>query len=605
MIMSTTMRTNINASLIEEEHVSIEKKKECLQTGVYDVLKRSPFMGSVLQCLDIYYTHAVPRAGIMFDTQGKKWNMAINPKWFCEHLDYKMREGVLLHEIFHVTHKHPMRAPFLKINQHRRMLMNIAMDMAINQYIQNLPKGCPTCPPIEEQYKGAACTNNLCPGSAIFVENYFDTDKNGKQIPWPKEKPMEFYYHKLIEKYDQQDKGREPTMRGVEHVVTDPETVSASGYRESKTLTSAVNESITKFKSTLTVGQAIVFTNQVDSKENGIHQIVDVGSPTTPWVVKRHVEHSGTIVNSVYVGDAAIDKHQVVKKGQKKKGWFVVGRARAKDSNLVEVDKAEIIFQEEDLEEGSGPGQGGEFDSHQWDGNAEESEMMDATEDLVKRAMQKRGLTYDKLPGFIQELLQDIDARRNELNYRQLILAAIKKHASGFNREHSWTRPSRRFKNKAPGTRNGHLPSILQMIDSSGSISVQEANDFLDITDEFMKVGSRKCDLALWHTNVYYHEQYKLGNRIDAKTWQSGGTDVGPVLRKIYEEQKDLNIIMTDGCFCDVDYESWLKPGEHFPQVLWIISRDGSEEHPIKRLGETIKIPNTEVMKRDQKLEQS
>jgi predicted metal-dependent peptidase len=457
--MSTTVRTNVNNQIIEDEHVDIEKKKQCLQTAIYDVLKRSPFMGSVLQCLDIYYTHIVPRAGIMFDANGKKWNMGINPKWYCDKLNSFEREAVLLHEIYHVTHKHPMRAPFLKINPHRRMLMNIAMDMAINQYIQNLPKGCQSCPPLEEQYKGAQCTNANCPGSGIMVENYHDFDKSGNKVFWPKEKPMEFYYHKLIERYDDPDN---------------------------------------------------------------------------------------------------------------------------------EEEKA----------------QGNEFDSHHWDGNAEEGEMMDATEELVKRAMQKRGLSADKLPGFVQELLSDIAARRAELNYRQLILSAIKRHASGFNRESTWTRPSRRFKNKAPGQKNGKLPEIKQLIDSSGSISVQEANDFLDITDEFMKVGSRKCELALWHTNVYYHEPHKLGNRIDPKVWQSGGTDMTPVLRKVFEDKKDLNIIMTDGCYSDVDWESWLQPGDQFPQVLFIISKEGSEQHPLRRLGETIKIPNTDVMGKDRRLEQ-
>jgi predicted metal-dependent peptidase len=322
--------------------------------------------------------------------------------------------------------------------------------------------------------------------------------------------------------------------------------------------------------------------------------------------MKRFPGHNGTITNQVHVGDVLIDKHQKVEKGKKPKGWIVVGDTRAADSSLVEVDTMPMRFEEHELENGGG-GSGNmpdDFDSHQWDSSAEESEMMDATEDLVKRAMQKRGLTYDKLPGFIQELLQDIEARRSELNYRQLILSAIKKHASGFNREHSWTKPSRRFGNKAPGTRNGKLPHLGGFIDSSGSISIQEANDFLSIIDEFLKVGSRNCDLGLWHTNVYHFDKYKLGNRLDQKTWQSGGTDVGPTLKKIYEEQPDLAIILTDGCYCDVDFEQWLKPGEHFPQVLWIISREGSEEHPLKRLGETIKIPNTDVIGRDKKLEQ-
>lgn len=602
--MSTTVRDSVDAALIEKENVPIEKKKECLQTGIYHVLKRSPFLGSILQCLDIYYSHQVPRAGIMFDSQGKKWQMAINPYWFCMKLSDLNREAVLLHEIYHVTHKHPMRAPFLKINPHKRVLMNIAMDMSINQYIQNLPAGCPQCPPKEELFKGAECPNEMCPGGCIDVNDYFDSDKAGKRIDWAKEKPMEFYYHKLIERFDEADKGRDRQIITVEHIFVDNVDVIATGAKNKKTLVSTNNEELTKYRATLVVDQQVALVNQLDPKDNGIYDVKDLGSPTTSFMLQRHGDFCGSVTNPVYVGDGAIDKHQKVPRGKKPKAWVVTGTKRAPDSDMVLVDQAPLTFEEQELNLGNGEGAPQEFDSHQWDANAEEGEMMDATEELVKRAMQKRGLSFDKLPGHIQELLQDIEARRAELNYRQLILSAIKKHASGFNREHSWTRPSRRFKNKAPGTRNGKLPSIENYIDTSGSISIEEANEFLSIVDEFLKVGSRKCSLGLWHTALYYFEKYKLGDRLDRKVFQSGGTTVESALRKIHEQQPDLAIVLTDGCYEQVDVESWLQPGEHFPQVLWIISKEGMEEHPMIRLGATIKIPKSDSIKKDRSLEQ-
>lgn len=602
--MSTVMRDKVNAALIEKENVTIEKKKECLQTSIYHVLKRSPFIGSILQCLDIYYSHQVPRAGIMFDSQSKKWQMAINPYWYCMKLSDLNREAVLLHEIYHVTHKHPMRAPFLKINPRKRMLMNIAMDMSINQYIQNLPAGCAQCPPKEEIFKGAECKNNMCPGGCIDVNDYYDTDKNGTKIPWQREKAMEYYYHKLIERFDEADTGKDRTFISVEHIVLDSLNVIATGVKDKKTLTAVANESLTAIRAELKIKQQIALVAQDDPKDNGIYDIHDLGSDTTQFVLQRHRSHCGNITNPVYVGDGAVDKYQKVSRAKPPKAWIVTGESRAADSDLILVDQSPLTFEEQDVS-GDGEGDGPqEFDTHQWDANAEESEMMDATEELVKRAMQKRGLSYDKLPGHIQELLADIEAKRAELNYRQLILSAIKKHASGFNREHSWTRPSRRFKNKAPGTRNGKLPSIENYIDTSGSISIEEANEFLSITDEFLKVGSRKCSLGLWHTNLYYFEKYSLGERLDRNKFQSGGTTVESALRKIYEQQPDLAIVLTDGCFEEVDIESWMKPGEHFPQVLWIISKEGMEEHPMIRLGATIKIPKSDVMSKDKSLEQ-
>lgn len=453
---------------LEIEHVMPEERKQSLQTALYNITKDFTYLGGVLQCLDIQYTHQIPRAGVMFDTNNKKWLMYLNPYYFCKILSDKQKMAVLLHEIHHLTHKHPLRIPFLKINENRRQLMNIAMDMSINQYIPNLPAGCQQCPPKEAMQMGAKCENEKCPGHCIDVTDYYDTDAKGNKVPWPTQKSAEDYYHKLIEKYSEAEEG-----------------------------------------------------------------------------------------------------------------------------------------EGEDGEGGSGGGKGRpeEFDSHNWSGNAEESEMMDATEDLMKRAMQKQGLSYDDLPGHIKELLEDIKARRSELNYRAMILSAIKKRASGFNREHSWTRPSRRFGNKAPGTRHGKLPHIGNYIDTSGSISIQEANDFLNIIDEFLKIGSRKCDLSLWHTEVYHSDKYRLGDRLTREVFQSGGTNMEPTMRHIHKTKPDLAIVLTDGCYSDVNYEDWLKPSEKFPQVIFIISKDGHEGHPLTRCGQTIKIPDTNLMESDKALE--
>lgn len=466
--MSTEIRKKVTKDILDKEYVEPLEKKQALQTAIYDVSKVNPFLGSVMQCLDIFYTHIVPRAGIMFDVDGKKWQMAINPYWFAKLINKRNRKAVLLHEMYHVTHKHPMRAPFLRLNQHRRRLMNIAMDMAINQYIVDLPNGCQQCPSLEEMAGGKMCENKMCPGKCIDVADYFDFDEKGNKVPWKEKQAMEYYYMELIKRYDDSDEGQ---------------------------------------------------------------------------------------------GEG---------------------------------------------EGGDGQGEGGpqEFDSHQWDTNAEETEMLDATEELVKRAIQKRGLSYDDVPQFAKELLDDIKARRAELNYRQIILSAIKRNASGFNREYSWSRRSRRWGNKAPGTRMGKLPKINHYTDTSGSISVQEANDNLAIVDEILRIGARECNVGLWHTDLYYFEKYKLGNRFDKNQFQNGGTWVEPVIKHIIETQPDLSIIYTDGCFSDVDFESMLPPNTQMPQVLWIISREGMMDHPLKRCGETIKIPSTDYLGRDKRLEQ-
>jgi predicted metal-dependent peptidase len=412
--------------------------------------------------LTIQYGHQIPTAGIMFNTDAKRWDMLINPYFFCKKLDLLQQKAVMLHELSHITHKHPLRVPFLRISARKRMLMNIGADMAINQFIKNLPTGCPQCPPAEKQ---EPCPNDLCPGKAIFVEDFYDVDdKTKKHIPWERNRTMEHYYEKLLQRFEDPDK---------------------------------------------------------DDPENG----------------------DGNAGGGANTGDLPQT-----------------------------------------------------LDEHMWDGAAEEGDMLDATEELVKRAMVKARLDFSSLPDSVKELLEDIKARRAELNYKAMIMSALKRHASGHERKSTWTRKSKRFGNLSPGTKVGDLPKLHNYIDTSGSISIEEANEFLEITDQFLRVGARKCKLGFFHTALYKDEDYKLGQRIKREDIQSGGTDLTPVMKNILKTKADLSVVITDGCYSDVPVEGWMRPGEKWPTTIFIISKGGSEDHPLKRLGQTVKVPDTATM---------
>lgn len=474
------IRPTVTEELMLKELVPVEEKTQCLATAIYETSKSQPFLGSVLQCLTITYSHTLPTAGIMFNAEAKKWDMYVNPMFFCRKLDAKQRVAVLVHELSHITHKHPLRIPFLKISARKRMLMNIAADMAINQYIKNLPSGCQQCPPIEAMQP---CSNEMCPGRCIDYNHYHDVDpKTQAKLTWPSNQTMEHYYERLIKRFE------------------DPENGDGQGQGQGKG------------------------------------------------------------------------------KGKGQPGQGPGGNQPGQGNAGGGADTADLPQT---------------IDEHMWDGAADEKEMLDATEDLVKRAMVKSRLSYDDLPGHIRELLDDIKSRRAELNYKALIMAAMKKHAAGHDRKHTWTRKSKRFGYKAPGTKIGELPKLFNILDTSGSISIEEANEFLEIVDQFLRVGSRKCNLGMFHTDLYYNEPYKLGKRMVRSDFQSGGTELTSTMKEILKSKPDLTIILTDGCYGDVPVESWMKPGENFPQVLWLISKGGDENHPLKRFGETIKIPDT------------
>lgn len=460
--MSSRIRPSVSKDIMDKEYVTVEEKTQCLATAIYETSKTHPFLGSVLQCLTISYSHTLPTAGILFNTDAKRWDMLVNPFFFCRKLTGPQRKAVLIHELSHITHKHPLRVPFMKISARKRMLMNVAADMAINQFIKDIPKGCQMCPPPSEM---KPCSNEMCPGRCIDVADFFDVDeKTGGKMPWPVNQTMEAYYERLIKRFD------------------DPDNDGDDG----------------------------------DGNAGGGAESGDI--PQT-------------------------------------------------------------------------------IDEHMWDGAAEEKDMLDATEELVKRAMVKARLSYDDVPGHVKELLDDIKSRKAELNYRAIIMSAMKKHAAGHDRKSTWTRKSKRFGFKAPGTKVGDLPKLELHLDTSGSVSIEELNEFLEIVDQFLKVGSRKCNLSFFHTATYGRQTYKMGTKIDRSQIESGGTELTETLQDIMKRKGDLSIIITDGCYGNVEYESWLKPGELFPQVLWIISKEGTEDHPLKRIGETVKVPSSNSRK--------
>lgn len=159
-----------------------------LQRCLYEIIKTSPFIGSLLQEMTFKFdNHTVPTAGVTFNNKTAKFELLVNTDFFMGKAkdpdgnpiitDSKQRTAILTHEILHFLHNHLFRFQQMEVKGENRMFWNIAADMAINQYIPNLPKGC------------------------IKVEDFKTADKK----PFPKLKSMEEYYD-LIQKNREGDK---------------------------------------------------------------------------------------------------------------------------------------------------------------------------------------------------------------------------------------------------------------------------------------------------------------------------------------------------------------------------------------------------------------
>lgn len=120
-------------------------KKQILEAAIHEVISLQPFLGNMLQVLQIRVHDGIPTAAITYDPRIKSFLMYVNPNFFMS-LSFDERVAVLLHEASHITNKH-LISIFLgtidrkdKSQQTEMMKWNLSMDVAINQYIKNLPK---------------------------------------------------------------------------------------------------------------------------------------------------------------------------------------------------------------------------------------------------------------------------------------------------------------------------------------------------------------------------------------------------------------------------------------------------------------------------------
>lgn len=233
------------------------------------------------------------------------------------------------------------------------------------------------------------------------------------------------------------------------------------------------------------------------------------------------------------------------------------------------------------------PGEGGEeeveLDFHDWDELSEEEkeEFLGETKKIIERTIEKTQYTHTELPGYVQDLLKRIETELAGINYKKILRDAIKRNASSSDREATWNKPNKRYGSYAKGTKLGKQPKLAFFNDSSGSISLAEQNSYLRIMDEFLAVGERSCLLAFWHTALYFTKPYKKGKEILSSELESGGTDVTCVMEYIKKHKPDLSIVLTDGYYSRARVE----PDS---EVIWIISKGGDANHPMKHIGKTI-----------------
>lgn len=168
------------------------------------------------------------------------------------------------------------------------------------------------------------------------------------------------------------------------------------------------------------------------------------------------------------------------------------------------------------------------------------------------------------LPGFVEEILRDLDKPR--VDWRQALRRFADDSAI---KETAWTRPNRRYPPPLilPGKQSAACAKIVGGIDCSGSIDLDALRAFGGESQAMLDEGC--CDhltAVYFDTRVHRSEDYDAGDMVTLKATGRGGTSFAPVLSWIAAEHPDAAAIVF---LTDLDASDWQDVKDPGIPVLW------------------------------------
>ena len=231
-------------------------------------------------------------------------------------------------------------------------------------------------------------------------------------------------------------------------------------------------------------------------------------------------------------------------------------------------------------------GGGGRYhsDHRMWGEN--ESFSMEVVETEVDRMIiQARDRTpikdHGTIPLGIQELIKNIVEKRNpQINWKR----ALKIFSSTSRKTrvyHTLKRVSKRFGTR-PGIKIKRFQKLAVAIDTSGSINIDDFNDFFGEIHSMWRFGA---EIDVLECDAEIQKKYSYRGRIPEFIHGGGGTSFDPVFEHIKSnrfERYDGCIYLTDG----YAPEPTIKPP---CKVFWCITKDG-EIGPHLKFGRVVKM---------------
>lgn len=198
----------------------------------------------------------------------------------------------------------------------------------------------------------------------------------------------------------------------------------------------------------------------------------------------------------------------------------------------------------------------------------------------LKQAMLAAAQSTDagNLPDGVRRMIQDISSP--QMNWRELLRMHVE---STIHNDYTWMRPGRKAWHMdaiLPGVRDSEAIDIAVAIDLSGSISQEQARDFLgEIKGIMESFDSYRIHVFSFDTDVYNPQQFDSDNLEQIEEYEcvgGGGTDFDCIFGYLKDNDIDPKrlVVFTDG----YPYGSWGDP--NYCETLWVIHSNREPNPP-------------------------
>ena len=210
-----------------------------------------------------------------------------------------------------------------------------------------------------------------------------------------------------------------------------------------------------------------------------------------------------------------------------------------------------------------GDGKGGSFDSHEgW----EESSIADEIIRNKIAQISKTSNGWGNMPGDLQAMI--LAAQTPQIPWTKYLRYYLGQLVSSQN-ESTFKRPNRRFGYPYSGTKRKHLDTKLVAIDTSGSISDDDLQQFLAEINKLQEINP--VDLVLFDTDIQYGPKSFSKKHVSFDFKGRGGTHFQPVIDLAVQKKYSSLIILTDGHADSPEKPAFVK------DTLWVITENGKK----------------------------